>query len=161
MQNDLPKRKNPRLKGYDYNSNGYYFITICTKDKREILGKIVGRGILDAPHIELSEHGINICNTIKFVNKNSKNIIIDKYVVMPNHVHMIVMVNTNDVAKPNNGASRMPRPTNAIIPKTLSSIKRYTNKLSGFNIWQNGYHDHIIRNEQIIKKYGNTLTTIP
>ena len=55
MENDLPKRKPNRLDGFDYSSNGAYFITICTKDRKEILSKIaVGTGVLDCPKTELT-----------------------------------------------------------------------------------------------------------
>ena len=46
---DLPVRKNIRLKDYDYSSNGAYFLTICVKNRHELLGKIVGDGVLDVP----------------------------------------------------------------------------------------------------------------
>jgi len=46
------------------------------------------------------------------------------------------------------GASGKPRPTNALIPKHISSIKRFTNKQAGFDMWQDSYHDHIIRNDE-------------
>jgi len=148
-QKELPVRKNIRLQGYDYSSNGAYFITFCVENGHEMLGKIVGRGIPDAPCIiELTEYGTNLCNIIDFVNKNFTNIIIDKYVIMPNHAHMIVLINKNDsIPEEGDGASGKPRPTNALIPKLLSSIKRYANKLAGFNMWQDSYHDRIIRNE--------------
>ena len=150
MQKELPVRKHPRLKDYDYNSNGAYFITFCTKDGHGMLGEVVGRGILDAPCItQSSEYGVNLCNTIDFVNQTFNDIIIDKYAVMPNHVHMIVLVVKNDiVAGEGSGASGKPRPTNALIPKLLSSVKRHTNKLAGFNMWQTSFYDEIIRNEQ-------------
>ena len=77
----------------------------------------VGRGIPDAPLAEANE----------FLNNRNNEIAIDKYVIMPNHAHLIVLV--NDLR---NGASRMPRPTNALIPKLISSIKRFTNKQAGF-----------------------------
>ena len=149
MQKELPIRKHPRLNGYDYNSNGAYFITFCIEDGHEMLGRIVGRGILDAPPtVELSEYGANLCDTIDFVNSNFDSITIDKYAIMPNHVHMIVLVDNGDcVINKGDGASRMPRPTNALIPKLLSSIKRHTNKMAGFNMWQDSYHDHIIRDK--------------
>ena len=154
MQKKLPVRKNPRLREYDYSSNGRYFITFCVRNRHEILGQVVERGILDAAHVvELSEYGINLRNTIDFVNKNLENIMIDKYVIMPNHVHIIVLVDKDGGADyGDSGASGkprppQPRPTDALIPKLLSSMKRYTNKLAGFNMWQNGYHDHIIRDD--------------
>ena len=52
--NELPKRKSVRLKDFDYSSNGAYFITVCVKDKQQMLGQIVGRDALIAPEVELS-----------------------------------------------------------------------------------------------------------
>jgi len=153
---DLPQRKTMRLKEYDYSSDGAYFITICVKNRRELLGKInVGRGIPDAPSrfsepvVELMKLGKNLIETIDFINQKNHQICIDKYVIMPNHVHLIAIIDFLD-----NGAeiratgTGMPRPTNAIIPKLISSIKRYTNKQAGFDMWQSSYHDHIIRDEE-------------
>jgi REP element-mobilizing transposase RayT len=157
---DLPQRKIMRLKQYDYSSNGAYFITICVKNRQELLGKIVvGRGIPDAPSrfsdpvVELTKLGKNLIETIEFINKINHQLYIDKYVIMPNHVHLIIMIDDFDNGDNPNGASGgpqsvMPRPTNAIIPKTVSSIKRFTNKQTGLNIWQTSYHDHVIRDEE-------------
>ena len=148
----LPERKHPRLKGYDYNQKGGYFITFCVKGRHELLGQVVGRGILDAPCMELSEHGINLCNAIDYLNRNNASIAIDKYIVMPNHVHIIVIVR---------GTSGKPRPTNATIPKLISSIKRYTNKLAGFNIWQTSYHDHVIRDDADYRRIWQYIDNNP
>ena len=135
---ELPERKQLRLKGYDYNRKGGYFVTFCVKGRHELLGQVVGGGVLGAACMELSEYGMNLCAVIDYTNRNNSSLKIDKYIVMPNHAHLIVMVH---------GASGKPRPTNASIPKLISSLKRYTNNLAGFNIWQTSYHDHIIRNE--------------
>ena len=55
---DLPERKISRLKNYNYNNPGSYFITVCTENKKEILSTIrVGTGVLDRPKNELSEYG--------------------------------------------------------------------------------------------------------
>jgi REP element-mobilizing transposase RayT len=152
---ELPVRKHPRLKNYDYSSNGAYFITFCVKDGYEMLGQIVGRGIPDAPCVELTEYGKNVDEAIKFLNNKNQNVDIEKYVIMPNHVHIIIliqneanaMVNSGGVMVNKGGASGKPRPTNALIPKHISSIKRFTNKQAGFDMWQDSYHDHIIRDE--------------
>ena len=142
----LPVRKHPRLKNYDYSSDGTYFITFCVKDRHEMLGKIVGRGILDAPCIELTEYGMHVVEAIAFLDSKNQNVTFDKYVIMPNHVHMIILIQ-NEAQINNGGASGKPRPTNALIPKLISSIKRFTNKQAGFCMWQDSFHDHIIRNE--------------
>ena len=53
---NLPKRKATRLKSYDYSQNGYYFVTICTHDKKCILSNVVGQGLAPA-EVQLSEYG--------------------------------------------------------------------------------------------------------
>ncbi len=141
---ELPERKAIRLKDYDYSQKGCYFITMCVKGRHEMLGKVVvGRGFPDAPYVEMSEYGICLQNSIDFVRRNNDNIKIDNYIIMPNHAHLLVTI-CHSV----NGASGKPRPTNAIIPKLISSIKRFTNREIGFDIWQTSYHDHIVRNEE-------------
>ena len=132
--NDLPKRKHPRLEGYDYSQNGAYFVTFCVKDMRELLGNVVGaecvtkmsgghflasppKRTTDAPFVQLSEHVRNTEEAIEFIGKQNHEITIAKYVIMPNHVHLLVIINDSF-----DGAYRNPRPTNAMIPKLISSI---------------------------------------
>lgn len=55
---DLPKRKQTRLKGYDYSEPGMYFLTICVKGREPLLGKIVGRSDFDAPQITIQKMSI-------------------------------------------------------------------------------------------------------
>ncbi len=100
------QRKHPRLKGYDYSEAGYYFITTCTKERRNVLSTVVGRGILDAPMAEVTEYGKLVEEAILFLSDKSEYICVDKYVIMPNHIHMILRVGKN-------GASGKPRPTEA------------------------------------------------
>jgi len=65
---------------------------MCGKNRHELLGIIVGRGILDVPPVELSEYGKILEQSIKFVNNSKKDIDIVKYVIMPNHVYLIVVL---------------------------------------------------------------------
>ena len=75
---------------------------------------------------------------------------------------MIVLIDKSDgKIKEGNGASGKPRPTNALIPKLFSSIKRYTNKLAGFNMWQDTYHDRILRNEDEYQTRWNYIENNP
>ncbi|MBQ0084248.1 MAG: hypothetical protein KBS52_05740, partial [Clostridiales bacterium] len=73
-------RKPNRLKEYDYSSAGYYFITICTAKKQKILCNIVG----DDAHIVPTQYVITLEKFIKTIPG------IEKYVIMPNHIHLIV-----------------------------------------------------------------------
>ena len=138
---ELPARKTIRLKGYDYSSNGAYFITICVKDGHEMLGKIVvGDAPLRVPYCRLSEYGKFVEVQIQKTSVVYPGISVDKYIVMPNHIHMIAVV----ADETRRGAS----PTKAVIPQIVQSIKSMTTKHFEFNLWHRSYHDHIIRNEE-------------
>ena len=133
------ERKNLRLKGYDYSQNGVYFITICSKDKAKLFGKVVGDGVLDVPHVKLSHIGKTVEKYIKSVEVNYDFISIDKYVVMPNHVHLLIMIY--------NGVNAVYTGANSTIPRIVSTLKRFVNRDLGYNVFQRSYHDHIIRNQ--------------
>ena len=68
---DLPKRKPTRLKNYDYSTDGYYFITICTHNKRKILCDIVGEGLCALPYIKLTAICETVKKSIEYVNLKS------------------------------------------------------------------------------------------
>ena len=85
-------RKTTRLKNVDYSSNCLVFLTICTKDRRCILSNVVGTGILDGPQIELTHYGKIADKYINQLNEFYSNIRIDQYVIMPNHIHILLFV---------------------------------------------------------------------
>ena len=148
---DLPNRKNIRLANFHYSQNGAYFITICTQDRKQLLSKIiVGTGVLDCPQIQLSDYGMVADKIIRQLNDFYNNISIDKYVIMPDHIHILISVI-------NNGRSGTPVPTNmnpnivksnSTVSKFVSTFKRFCNKEYGVNIWQARYYDHVIRDNQ-------------
>lgn len=145
---ELPKRKPNRLKEYDYSDTGVYFITICTKDRKRLLSEIkVGFGIYDKPQVCLSEYGIITEKYLKKISNEHVDISVDHYVIMPDHIHMLVSVHKKL------GASQVPHPTNETIPKFVSLFKRYCNREVGWNMWQKSYFDHIIRNERDYYEY--------
>ncbi len=141
---EFPKRKNIRLKGYDYSQNGAYFITICVKDRHELLGEIDVGAIRNRPQIILSDYGKIVDMSIRQIHDYSDTYV-DKYVVMPNHLHMILFVNTDK----EHGRLRI-APTG--ISVTIQQMKRRVSKQIGFSIWQKSFHDHIIRDEDEYKK---------
>jgi len=137
------KRKTPRLKNFDYNTVGVYFIMICTKNRRCLLSRIVGTGVLDCPQVELTESGKIAEKYINQLNGFYEHISVESYVIMPNHIHLLLFIKEN-------GQSRTPVPTraNSVFSKFVSTFKRYCNKEYGENIWQARSNDHIIRNRQ-------------
>ena len=88
---ELLNRKHPRMKNFDYSENGYYFLTVCVKEKKEILCNIVGRGVLDTPNVILTEEGKIVEKYIHSIN-NVKNVVVEKYVIMPNHIHLLLHI---------------------------------------------------------------------
>ena len=152
--NELFVRKTIRLKDYDYSSAGYYFVTICVKDRQELLGKVVGTTARVSPSgdetgashrghpfVELTPIGQCVAETIQ--NANRGNVRIDKYVVMPNHIHMIVVLGsiTDDLYAEHQFHVL------SSLQQVVRNIKSFVTKWVGFPLWQPRFYDHIIRNE--------------
>ena len=152
---DLPKRKDLRLKQYDYSSAGAYFVTICIKDRKRILSDIikpstVGVGALDdplTPQIRLTEIG-KITEKYLLSSENIPGVKIDRYVIMPDHIHVIIFLYPDKYASCKDGSSRAPTPTNEMLPHIISTFKRFCNKEIGNNIFQRGYIEHIVRDRE-------------
>ena len=145
----LPIRKSTRLKKYDYSTPGAYFVTICTKDRKCILGKIVGDDAHIVPKNELSATGIICDKYINNINVVYENISVDKYVIMPNHIHLIISIR---------GTMKASSPTTAL-PHIISSFKSLVTKEVKFPIWQRSFHDHIIRNWEDYKQICQYIDT--
>ncbi len=149
---ELKNRKTTRLKGADYNRNGVVFLTICTKERRCILSRIVGTGVLDGPKIELTKYGQIAEKYIRQLNDFYDDLSVESYVIMPNHIHILLWVKGNEngpLRTPEGkGRSRTPVPTvqNSIPARFVSTFKRFCNREYGMNIWQYRSNDHIIRN---------------
>ncbi len=121
-------------------------MTICTENRKCILSEIVvGDGVYDIPCVRLSNAGKTVDKYINLMNGKYDNISVEKYIIMPNHIHLIISILPEN---PTNGSSQAPNPTNAVIPKFVSLLKRYCNREIGHPIFQRSYHDHIIRNEK-------------
>ena len=154
---ELPNRKRNRLEGYDYTKMGYYFITICTKNREHIFGNVAD-GVM-----VLNEYGKIADETWNDLKNHNNGIETDIHCIMPNHVHGIIAIVGNG-SKPfpvGNGSKPFRNNTSKINPslseivrqfKTFSS--RYINayqKRNGLEpfptLWQKSFHDYIIRNE--------------
>jgi len=151
----LPERKTIRLKDYDYSTPGWYFITICTKNRENLLCNIVGTDILGGPKIIFTEWG-NIVNSqlIKMRDFYS-HIKIDRYIVMPNHVHLILHI-TEKSGPPGRAV-----PTNSAVSDFVGTFKRFTGRKIGVNIWQSRSNDHIIRGEKDYLKTAEYIENNP
>lgn len=162
---ELPKRKNIRLKEYDYSQNGCYFVTVCVKDKRHLLAhykskeEIVGAGLRARPQdaIVLTPLGYEIEKTIGYINTHYKDIDIENAIVMPNHIHLLITID-NIEARYTGGHGDPP------LQDVIRNLKSYTTKkyweLTGEKnnvLWQRGYYDHIIRNQSDFEHHWNYI----
>lgn len=129
-------RKKNRLKGYDYSSNASYFLTVCSDKRKEIFSQIVFDNTVGANIVRLSHIGEKIENCILKIEEIYPCIFVDNYIIMPNHIHLILTIDTN--RRP------MVAPTVATV---IKQFKGAASKEAGTSIWQKGYYDHIIRNE--------------
>ena len=134
---ELPKRKSIRLSDYDYSTPGAYFVTICTKDRKCILSNLtVGADALGGPRLQLTDTGKIVEQYILSTHRMTS-FRVEKYVVMPNHIHLILWIESGPP-----GASA---PT---VSDAVGALKRLVNRRIGHDIWQRSFHEHVIRNEQ-------------
>lgn len=155
MKNKLPKRKRLRLQDYDYSQAGYYFVTICTDNKQHLLGEIiVGGGFHASPQTKLTSVGEEVQKSILKLPEIYHGVDIDQYVIMPNHVHLIITLE---------GGHGNP-PLQDIIGRLKSyTTKRYNqlNKTDFMILWQRNYYEHIIRNEKELYELREYITNNP
>ncbi len=153
---DLPKRKQIRLQNYDYSSPGSYFVTICTHEKRCILSSItVGEG-LAPPVVTLSPIGKCVEEQILSLPNRYPMLRIDNYVIMPNHVHLVVSLREGP-----GGAS--PSPTLFDVVRVMKSLSTRLSRssLGDQPLWQRSYHEHVIRNERDYQEIWEYIDTNP
>ena len=142
---DIPTRKATRIPGFDYSSENYYFVTICTHEKKCIfgaagklnaLGRIAER---DLRELDIHYHGAHI----------------DKMVVMPNHIHAIIVIGcqNKDMTYPS---------LNTIVGQYKSGVTRKIREaVPKMKVWQRSYHDHVIRNRADYEKIWNYIDGNP
>ncbi len=155
MEKILPNRKSNRFKNYDYSTEGAYFVTICTKDRAQILCDIVGEGLCALPSINLTPIGEIVRESIDYIN-NYDNITIDKYVIMPNHIHMILIKS--------GGHGDPPLPIYDVIGRFKSyTDSKYKSRGHGDPplLWQRSFYDHVIRDEKDYLKIWDYIDTNP
>lgn len=152
-EKDLPKRKHPRLKNYDYAAPGAYFVTICVQGRKCILSEVVGRGDLTPPDLTLTAAGRVIERYIGGIETAYPGVTVDRYVVMPNHVHILLTIHP-----PKDGGVGSPRPTLITIVRAFKSL---TTRHLGKNIWQTSFYEHIVRDDIAYQEIWNYIDANP
>jgi len=154
VEKPLPRRHTVRLPEYDYSQAGVYFITICTHDKRPIFGSVVGLTT------ELSGAGEIVDECWRAIPEHFPNVETPIHVVMPNHVHGIILIRQRMTKRlvsitSSDGTRRLGAHPPGSLPAIVRSFKsiaarriREANADGGLEVWQRGYYEHIIRRQE-------------
>ena len=154
MEKEYPKRKHPRLKDFDYSSGGAYFITICTYKRRKIFSDVITADGNSDPQssVAYTKFGHIAEKQLLLLENRYPNLAVDRYVIMPNHIHVIFFLN-DDTAGVN------PRLTVMDVVCAYKSLTSKDCKDNGFNdrLFQTSFYEHVIRNKD---DYDNTVKYI-
>ena len=148
-EKNFPRRKHPRLKDFDYDIPGAYFVTVCAQGRKTIFSR-VGRGLApaDEPKINLTSFGKIVEEELLFLNRRFPCIAIDQYVIMPNHIHAILLYDEN-------AAGASPRPTLMDVVCAFKSLatKRCKEISPIEKVFQTSFFEHIIRDGEDYKNH--------
>jgi len=140
------ERKSLRYEGFDYSTPGAYFITICTENKVHRFGTIIDEIMY------LNNEGKIVEQILSNIHSYYINTEIPFSVVMPNHVHMIIMLNGNCELPPDHPANQR-----SSISEIVARYKSYATKMIGDKFWQRSFYDHIIRNQEEYNRIGEYI----
>ena len=138
---NYPRRKNIRLKIYNYKQNGAYFITICNQNRVSLWGEIIDDVMV------LNEAGLMIEKWLFKMDDKFENFSIDGMVIMPNHLHFILII--DEVEKKNDiSVSQVVQWFKAMTTNEyIKEVRRGVFPPFYKRIWQRNYYENIIRNE--------------
>jgi len=151
-------KKQYRRKGYDYSQDGFYFVTICVKNREMFFGDVVESKII------LSKIGLIADDFFRDIPNRFSVVKIDEYIIMPNHIHGIIVINNC-----RNAPGRVPTGIQPLVKNSLSSVinhfkgnvKKICNKNKiGFE-WQSRFHDRIIRNSDELNRIRQYIINNP
>ena len=180
MPYNLPQRKSPRATWHDYNG-GRYFVTFCTKNHELYFGDVVD-GRLELS--EIGEWAVKQIEQTAIIRQND--VEIPMFVVMPNHVHLIVVYNrvvpcrdASNASESNVSADNMPDNVSAdargaslrfgpqsgnlasVVRGIKSAVTKYAIEHNIPFAWQPRYHDHIIRNQLEMNRIADYIQNNP
>ena len=155
-----PNRKFIRLQEYDYSSQGAYFLTFCTSQRRCFLSEISEGGevlLLDAGKI--AQEMIENTNVVR------DDVSIDSFVIMPNHVHLLLFIHDSPTTETYN-KFRKPKASSA--SSVIGNIKSYSTReirripeFANATVWQSRFNDHVIRDERDLQTHRQYILDNP
>ena len=146
----LPQRKTLRLPNYNYSTAGVYFVTICTQGRKCILSDItVGADALGGPQVRLTRIG-QIVEKFILSTESIPGVHVDKYVIMPNHIHILLRIEPR-------AANSRPYDLSTVI----GQMKRWASAQCRIALWQRSYHDHVVRGDADYREIWQYIDTNP
>jgi REP-associated tyrosine transposase len=142
-------RRSMRLAGYDYSQAGAYFVTICTHDRIPLFGEVID----DA--VRLSPNGIVVMATRGGLSVHYPNLDLDAFIVMPNHIHGIIVL--ADVSSARHGLPEIVRGFKTFSARSINELRR----TRGTPLWQRGYYEHVIRIEKALNRVRSYIAENP
>lgn len=153
-----------RWQNWNYGKDGSYFITICTKNREHFFGEIENNKMMVSP-------AGAIAHVLWFqIKQHAKNIELGEFVVMPNHVHGILILNGNDAVGPGHALALHANPRyqnigkntiSSIIGSYKSAVTKFCNQLELPFGWQSLFHDHVIRNDASFQSISEYIRNNP
>lgn len=149
----MRERKPNRLKHYNYSQGGYYFITICTYKRRIVFGKASIKGV------ELNDYGKIADKCMVELPKHVKGIEIHEYIIMPNHIHAIIVGTRHALSL----RDRRNNVLSVAVGSFKSAVTKHIKRKGPYSTfkWQRSFYDHIIRTEKAYLKYREYIRTNP
>jgi REP element-mobilizing transposase RayT len=164
---DLQKlhRRSIRLKGYDYSQAGAYFVTLVAYQRDCLFGEI-----RDAKMV-LNDLGTIADECWRAIPDHFQLVELGAHVIMPNHVHGIIIINDSDVVGAQHAAPLpVPQSSPYVKPGSLGAIvrsyksavtRRIGRELNATGIWQRNYYEHIIRNDIDLQRITDYIEANP
>ena len=147
-------RKRNRLKYYDYSNVGWYYVTICTKDHQRYFGKIKKDKMI------LNEVGNIVDKYFQEIPDHFPNVELDEYIIMPNHIHGIIINNT--VGDENLHPLQHNTNLSNVIKGFKIGVTKWCKEHNYSNFkWQRSFDDRIIRNEEELFNIRNYIVQNP
>lgn len=152
LYNNKYRVESARLKNWDYSNTGLYYVTICTNKMKKFFGEIINEVV------HLSDEGKIINEEWKNNETKRKNVILDEYVIMPNHIHGILAIEklvgptiletTHRVVSTEASGTIKPNSLGSILGQFKSRCTSRIQEINPEFKWQDRFHDRIIRNEK-------------
>ena len=156
---NIHHRRSIRLPGYDYSQDGWYFVTICEQARKCLFGEITNA------KIQLYEYGRIVEECWKSLARQFKDVYLDEYVLMPNHLHGIIIIRKGGSrTAPTSKTPERNKPLGRIVGafKTVSTKRiNIIQKTPGSALWQRNYYEHIIRSEDELNHFRQYINDNP